>query len=101
MYYQLVLLAPRSGTVEFPIATGRKLMGYRFEVLGEEVLEFPSGSWRTVRIKARSGNDNIDMWLPVGESGQPRSLPLKIRIVDRRGEIYDQIADDLSATGPK
>jgi hypothetical protein len=102
MYYQLVLLAPRSGMVEFPIASGRKLMSYRFEVLGEETLDFPSGSRRTVRIKARSGNDNIDMWLPIdGPDGQSRSLPLKIRIVDRKGEIYDQIAEDPPAAGTK
>lgn len=94
MYYQLVLLAPRDGMVEFPIATGRKLMSYRFEVIGEEALDFPSGTRRTVHIKARSGNDNIDMWLPIdGPDDQSRSLPLKIRITDRKGEIYDQIAE--------
>ena len=101
MYYQLVLLAPRSGFVEMPIATGRKLLTYRFEVLGEETLNFPSGPRRTVRIKTRSGNDNIDMWLPVGEGEQLRGMPLKIRIADRKGEIYDQIADDSPATEPK
>jgi len=101
MYYQLVLLAPRSGVVEMPIATGRKLLTYRFEVLGEETLEFPTGERQTVRIKTRSGNDTIEMWLPIGEGGQSRGLPLKIRIVDRRGEIYDQIADDSPPTEPQ
>lgn len=101
MYYQLVLLAPRSGAVEIPIATGRKLGNYRFEVLGEETLSLPTGERRTVRIKTRSGNDNIEMWLLVGEGEQSRSMPLKIRITDRKGEIYDQIADDLSSTETK
>ncbi len=101
MYYQLVLLAPRSGAVEMPIATGRKLANYRFDVLGEETLDFPAGERRTVHIRARSGNDIIEMWLPIGEGEQSRGMPLKIRITDRKGEIYDQIADDLSSTETK
>jgi hypothetical protein len=101
MYYQLVLLAPRSGVVEMPIATGRKLANFRFEVLGEETLSFPAGERRTVRIKTRSGNDIIEIWLLVGEAEQSRSMPLRIRVTDRKGEIYDQIADDLAATETK
>ena len=101
MYYQLVLLAPRSGAVEMPVATGRKLGNYRFEVLGEETLSFPTGERRTIHIKTRSGNDHIDIWLPAGEGEQARSLPLKIRITDRKGEIYDQIADGLPPTETK
>jgi hypothetical protein len=101
MYYQLVLLAPRSGAVEMPIATGRKLAKYRFDVLGEETLSFPAGERQTVHIRTRSGNDNIEMWLPIGASEEARGMPLKIRIIDRKGEIYDQIADDLSSTETK
>jgi len=101
MYYQLVLLAPRSGTVEMPIATGRKLAKYRFDVLGEETLNFPAGERQTVHIRTRSGNDNIDMWLPIGAGEQVRGMPLKIRIIDRKGDIYEQIADDLSTTETK
>jgi hypothetical protein len=101
MYYQLVLLAPRSGTVEMPIATGRKLAKYRFDVLGEETLRFAAGERQTVHIRTRSGNDNIEMWLPIGAGEQAHGLPLKIRIIDRKGDIYDQIADDLSSTETK
>jgi hypothetical protein len=101
MYYQLVLLAPRSGAIDMPIATGRKLANYRFEVLGEETLSFPAGERQAVRIRTRSGNDHIEMWLPVGADEQARGMPLKIRIIDRKGDIYDQIADDLSSTGTK
>ena len=41
------------------------------------------------------------MWLPVGADEQARGMPLKIRITDRKGDIYDQIADDLAATETK
>lgn len=101
MYYQLVLLAPRGGAVELQIATGRKLAKYRFEVVGEETLSFPAGERQAVRIRTRSGNDHIEMWLPVGAGELVRGMPLKIRIIDRKGDIYDQIADDLVATETK
>lgn len=96
MFYQLVLLAPRSGAVEMPIATGRRLGNYRWEVIGEETLTFPGGERRAVRIGTRSGNDNIELWLPLADAGTSRSLPLKIRFTDRKGEIYDQVVDETS-----
>jgi hypothetical protein len=101
MYYQLVLLAPKSGVLEMPIATGRKLENYRFEVLGEETLNFPSGDRRALRIKTRSGDDTIELWLRLGDGAARRGLPLKIRFIDRKGEIFDQTADDLDSAEAK
>jgi len=95
MYYQLVLLAPRSGTLEMPIATGRKLESYRFEVLGEEPLTVPAGDRRAWHLKTRSGNDSIELWIDAGKGAEMRGLPLKIRFTDRKGEIFDQIAADI------
>lgn len=91
MYYQLVLLAPSDGALEMPIATGRKLENYRFEVLGEEVVALPAGERRAVRIRTRSGSDSIEMWI----APRMRGLPLKIRFTDRKGEIFDQLAQDV------
>jgi hypothetical protein len=96
MYYQLVLLAPQAGVLAMPIATGRKLENYRFEVLGEETLALPGGARRALHVKTPSGSDSLEMWLAVGEGGAARGLPLKIRFIDRKGEIFDQIADDLA-----
>ena len=95
MYYQLVLLAPAGGVLEIPIATGRKLENYRFEVLGEEVVTLPAGERRATRVRIRSGNDTIELWLAVGKGADMRGLPLKIRFTDRKGEIFDQLADDI------
>lgn len=97
MYYQIVLLAPKSGVLEMPIATGRKLETYRFEVLGEEPLALPSGERRALRVKTRSGEQSIELWLPAGDDAAARGLPLKIRFIDRKGEIFDQIADGLDS----
>lgn len=89
MYYQLVLLAPRSGTAELPIATGRKLETYRFEVLGEESVAIGGGERKATRLRTRSGGDSIELWIGAGTRG----LPLKIRFTDRKGEVFDQILD--------
>jgi len=91
MYYQLVLLAPASGAVELPIATGRKLENYRFEVVGDEAVALPSGERRATRLKTRSGGDTIELWIGTGTRG----LPLKIRFTDRKGEVFDQVADEI------
>lgn len=90
MYYQLVLLAPKGGPVELPIATGRKLENYRFEVVGEETVVLPAGERRATRLKTRSGGDTIELWIAAGMRG----LPLKIRFTDRKGEVFDQVADE-------
>ena len=91
MYYQLVLLATKGGALEMPIATGRKLENYRFEVLGEEAVALPSGERRAMRLRTRSGNDTIELWI----AADMRGLPLKIRFTDRKGEIFDQLAQDI------
>lgn len=97
MYYQLVLLAPQSGVVEMPVATGRKLEIFRLEVLGEVSLTLPGGERRALHVRTRTSNDTIELWLRTGTDAASRGLPLKIRFIDRRGDIYDQIADDLDS----
>ena len=97
MYYQLVLLAPQSGVIEMPIATGRKLEIFRLEILGEVNLALPGGERRALHVRTRSSNDTIELWLRTGADAASRGLPLKIRFIDRRGDIFDQIADDLDS----
>ncbi len=92
LYFQLVLLAPTQGVVEIPIATGRKLETYRFEVLGEKLLPLPGGERRTIHLRALGGGDTIEIWMASGEGATARGMPLKIRFIDRKGELFDQIA---------
>ena len=95
MYYQLVLLMPKGDAVDMPIATGRKLEKYHFEMVGEETVALPGGERRATRLKTRSGSDTIELWLGVGKDADTRGLPLKIRFIDRKGEIFDQLAEDI------
>ena len=47
-----------------------------------------------MRLKMQSGNDSIEVWLAVGIGADSRGLPLKIRFTDRKGEIFDQLAEE-------
>jgi len=100
MYYQAVLVASKFGAagasaVEMSIATGRKLERYRFDFLGEEAVTLSSGERRALHFSSRSGSDRIDVWI----AADVRGLPLKIRFIDRHGEIFDQLADDIDLRG--
>ena len=101
MYFQLVLLAPTQGGLDMPIATGRKLETYRFEVLGETMLALPAGERRTIHLRARGGGDTIEVWMAAGEGGRARGMPLKIRFIDRKGELFDQTTDEAGTEGNK
>ncbi|MCF8151530.1 MAG: DUF3108 domain-containing protein [Burkholderiaceae bacterium] len=93
MYYQLVLMGVKSGTLEMPIATGRKLENYRFEIVGEETVSLPEGKRRATRLKSRSsGADTIEVWIAPEQPG----LPVRIRFTDRKGEVFDQLAHDIA-----
>jgi len=93
MYYQLVLLGVKGGALDMPIATGRKLEVYRFEVLGEDLVTLPLGKRRAVHLKTRSsGDDSIEVWI----APEVRGLPVKIRFTDRKGEVFDQLAQDIA-----
>jgi hypothetical protein len=94
LYYQLVLMGvtPQMASVELPVATGRKLERYRFERMGEETIKLSDGSdHATVHLGAKSGNDRIEVWIAPGS----RSLPIKIRYIDRNGEIFDQLLEGI------
>ena len=97
LYYQAALSATSAGVVEMPVATGRKLERYRFEPRGEETLTLAGREWRTWRIAAKSGSDVIELWIAL----DLRALPLKIRFTDRKGEIFDQVAESIAITEPQ
>ena len=81
--------------LEVPVATGRKLERYRFEPKGEERLTIVGKEWSALRVSAKSGADMIELWI----APELRNLPLKIRFVDNKGEIFDQIVDLIDIHG--
>ena len=86
VYYQLSWLSPIRGAVEIPIATGRKLDRYRFEVIGEETLVIEDIPQQVTHLRGKTTNDTMDLWFAPRVS----PLPLRITIVNSKGELYDQ-----------
>lgn len=80
---------------EIMVATGRKFERYGFDVVGEETLSLKIGRHRTVHLRTASGKEATEVWLAPGL----RNLPLMIRITDRKGESYDQIAESIEFEG--
>lgn len=80
---------------EIMVATGRKFERYGFDVVGEETLSLKIGKHRTVHLRTASGKEATEVWLAPGL----RNLPLMIRITDRKGESYDQIAESIEFEG--
>jgi hypothetical protein len=93
MYYQLVLLGAKAGNADMPIATGRKLESYRFDVVGEETVALAGSKHRALHLKSRSSGDDVtEVWI----APDVRGLPVKIRFTDRKGQVFDQVAQEIS-----
>jgi hypothetical protein len=89
-YYQLGFLAhPEAGNT-FPIATGKKYLSYRFEPLGDELIETPAGALRTLHLRVK-GDTTTELWLAYDYL----LLSVKIRHLDRNGDSFVQVATEI------
>lgn len=79
-----------SKTGDMAIATGKKLGRYRIELIGEELLETKVGFLTTLHFRA-PGETTTEVWLAPAHY----LLPVKIRHIDKKGESYDQLADEI------
>jgi hypothetical protein len=98
MFYQLMQAAQRGEGFVMAVATGRKVERYAFEWLGEETLSLKAGSFRTWHVRVRAaveGKDVTDIWLGREVAG----LPVKIRFTDRKGEVSEQVAEEIHYEG--
>jgi len=93
-YYQFGLLPALGNSVELPVATGRKLEALRFVRVGEENLALAFGTVPTLHYRA-AGETTTEVWLAT----ERRLLPVKIRHIDKKGEVFDQVATELRAGG--
>jgi negative regulator of sigma E activity len=73
-----------------PVATAKQVEHYEFAVLGEERIATPRGERPTLHLRNRQpdGKEATEVWLGLDDA----RLPIKIRHIDRRGDIFDQIA---------
>ena len=82
---------------DMPVTDGSRTETYRFEVLGEELLEMPFGqTLRTLRVRARygTGKEQTDVWVATERFG----LPVQIRKTDPKGVVYYWIANEIKVS---
>jgi hypothetical protein len=91
LYYHLGFLEMAPGqTRPMSLATGKKYNEYRLENLGDESIEIPLGELRARHLRT-SGERATDIWLAY----EYRLLPVKIRIVDNKGNAFVQVATEI------
>lgn len=93
MFAQLSMMLGDSSVVSLLVATGKKVERYYFTVLGEETIMTPRGERLTVHLRGSQSmeRESTELWLGRDDA----LLPIKIRHVDRRGDIYEQIAETV------
>jgi hypothetical protein len=86
-HYQLGLLPDLASGTLMPVATGKKYEQYRFEVVGDEDVETPAGSFRSLHLRV-GGVSPTELWLAYDRS----LLPVKILHTDHKGAVFVEIA---------
>jgi hypothetical protein len=90
VFYQLAWQAPRQ-SVEVAVATASRVRRWTFEWVGEENVTLPATELTALRLRTSAEGDTTEVWLAPAYGG----LPVKIRHVDRGGDVYEQAADSL------
>jgi hypothetical protein len=88
--YQLGLIADLAAHGSLPVATGKKYGQYRLEVVGDEEIEVPAGTFRCLHVRVPGGS-TTELWLAYDRA----LLPVKIQHTDRKGDVYVQLATTI------
>lgn len=93
MFGQLPMMLGEYNLFSLPVVTGKKVERYEFAVLGQETVMTPRGERATVHLRSSQENskESTEVWLGLEDA----LLPIRIRYVDRRGDVYEQIADRI------
>ncbi len=88
--YQMGFLPHPGANNSLPIANGRKVTTYHLEAVGDEEIEIPAGTFRTLHLRA-PGDNTTELWLAYDYL----LLPVKIRHTDRHGDRFVQVATEI------
>lgn len=93
MFAQLAMLPLAGPLISIPVVTGKRVEQYEFAVVGRETIATPRGERATVHLSNRQpgSRESTDVWLGLDDG----HLPVRIRHVDRRGDIFDQTAERI------
>lgn len=98
LWHQIGIVGAVSGSTDLNVITGREATPSTVEVMGPEKLPLPIGLLETLRVRAeaRNGSLTIDIWLARNYG----MLPVRIRVIDDKGEVLDQQAVELRLSPP-
>jgi len=90
-------LAGAAARIELMIATGKNYGRYAYEAVADEKIATRFGELRTWHMKtpALPGEQAMELWL----ASDYRNLPVRIRFVDRKGDVFDQNAVEMVIDG--
>ncbi|MGH8730320.1 MAG: DUF3108 domain-containing protein [Burkholderiales bacterium] len=77
------------------VADGRRLADYQYRVIGKETLKTPLGELETLHFqKVQEADDKrgLEFWLSVNH----HFLPVKIRLVDKNGNVVDSTVTSVT-----
>jgi hypothetical protein len=92
--YQFSLTPPAAGRIQVSITNGSRLETYELDVLAHESIETPLGVLSALPIKQvrRAGDESIEVWLAT----EYRYLPVKVRFIDREGNLSgEQVVSEI------
>ena len=96
MIFQLAHLPPKGDTMPLRVFTQRRLYDFRLQVVGEETLELPFGTVRTLHLRheGEKPEQAVDVWLGLDQF----HLPVKLRYpVARNRLVVEQVATSVRA----
>lgn len=90
-------LAGAAARIELMIATGKNYGRYAYEAVADEKIATRFGELRTWHMKtpALPGEQAMELWL----ASDYRNLPVRIRFIDRKGDVFDQNAVEMVIDG--
>lgn len=91
LQYQLAYLPHLAEGVSLRVATGKKYELFDLDVVGEEVLELPAGSFRTLHLRYLT-ETRTELWLALDHL----LLPVKVRYTDKKGNAFEQVAREIT-----
>ena len=80
LLFQIALTAPPATVTENAVFNGKKVRSYRYRVTGQETLDTPLGSLRTLHLvrQADSDAERFEIWLAVDHAYLPVKLATEI-----------------------
>lgn len=94
LWHQIAIAGVPGTPLALTVVGGHHATPATVTVIGKESLELPLGRVDTVRVRAKADDEqlSIDLWLAAAH----HMLPLRVRIVDDKGEVLDQEALELT-----